>query len=58
MLNYIDSKGNHYTLEGVPERKFNRNAEKLLAAVREEAFSNGANNMDSPFSDFKPNLAQ
>ena len=28
VLNYIDVNGNHYTLDGVPERKFDRNAEK------------------------------
>jgi hypothetical protein len=49
VLNYIDSKGNHYTLEAIPERKFDRNAEKLLAAVREEVFSTGADNTDSHF---------
>lgn len=49
VLNYIDSNGNHYTLEGMPERKFNRNAEKLLAALREEVLSSGANNTDSRF---------
>jgi len=29
VLNYIDSNGDHHTLEGVPERKFNRNAENF-----------------------------
>jgi hypothetical protein len=56
VLNYIDSKGFHHTLEGMPKRKFNRNVEKLLATVREEAFSSGANNTDSRFSDFEPSL--
>ena len=49
VLNYIDSNGDHYTLEGVPERKFNRNAEKLSAYFREEWRSDGINNTDSPF---------
>ncbi|MEH2625527.1 hypothetical protein V1292_003582 [Bradyrhizobium sp. AZCC 1719] len=49
VLNYIDSEGNHYTLEGVPERKFNRSIEKLLAAAGEEVFSSGADNTDSRF---------
>ena len=48
VLNYIDSKGNHYTLEGKPEHKFDRNAEKLAAVLREELLSNGASNTDSP----------
>lgn len=49
VLNYIDSKGFHHTLEGMPKHKFNRNVEKLLATVREEAFSSGADNTDSRF---------
>jgi hypothetical protein len=49
VLNYIDSNGDHHTLEGVPERKFNRNAEKLSAYFREEWRSDGIRNTDSPF---------
>jgi hypothetical protein len=49
VLNYIDSNGYHHTLEGVPERKFNRNAEKLSAYFREEWRSDGIRNTDSPF---------
>ena len=49
VLNYIDSNGVHHTLEGVPERKFNRNAEKLDAYFREEWLSDGIRNTDSPF---------
>ena len=49
VLNYIDSKGRHFTLEGMPEHKFNRNVEKLLAVAQEEAFSNGEKNTDSRF---------
>jgi hypothetical protein len=49
VLNYIDSNGVHDTLEGVPERKFNRNAEKLFAFLREERLSDGIRNTDSPF---------
>jgi hypothetical protein len=49
VLNYIDSSGNRYTLEGVPERRFDRNIEKLSASVREELLSDGGKNADSPF---------
>ncbi|WP_334374050.1 hypothetical protein [Bradyrhizobium sp. AZCC 1719] len=49
MLNYIDSNGNHYALEARPERKFDRNAQKLAAFLREELLSSGENNSDSPF---------
>src|SRR3954447_26880559 len=49
VLNYIDSNGVHHTLEGVPERKFNRNAEKFLAYLAEEWLSDGIRNTDSPF---------
>jgi hypothetical protein len=49
VLNYIDSNGVHHTLEGVPERKFNRNAEKFLAYLGEEWRSDGIRNTDSPF---------
>ncbi len=41
VLNYIDANGKHYTLEGVPERSFNRNAEKFVAFLREEVRSDG-----------------
>lgn len=49
VMNYIDANGNHHTLEGVPERKFNHNVEKLIAFAREEGWSDSANNTDSPF---------
>lgn len=49
LLNYIGSNGNHYTLGGLPERKFYRNAEKAIAFLREELLSNGASNTDSSF---------
>ncbi|MEH2557190.1 hypothetical protein V1286_004719 [Bradyrhizobium algeriense] len=49
VLNYIDSNGVHHTLEGVPERKINRNAEKLVAYLDEEWFSDGIRNTDSRF---------
>jgi hypothetical protein len=49
VLNYIDSDGYHHTLQGVPETKFDHNIDKLGAFVREEIFSDGANNRDSPF---------
>ena len=49
VLNYIDSNGRHHTLQGVPEGKFGRNIDKLVAAGREEIFSDGVSNRDSPF---------
>jgi hypothetical protein len=49
VLNYIDSEGMHYTLQGMPEHKFEHNAPKLTAFLREEFLSDGANNRDSPF---------
>src|SRR5882724_2832331 len=49
VLNYIDSNGFHHTLQGVPEHKFDHNVDKLGAFGREEIFSDGANNRDSPF---------
>lgn len=49
VLNYIDSNGKHYTLQGMPEQKFDRNAAKVGAFLREEVFSDGASNRDSPF---------
>jgi hypothetical protein len=49
VLNYIDGNGDHYTLQGVPEHRFEHNIDKLGAFVREELFSDGANIRDSPF---------
>jgi len=49
VLNYIDAEGKHYTLEGVPEHKFDRNFAKLSAAFQEEVLSSGTKNTDSPF---------
>ena len=49
VLNYIDSNGNHHILQGVPERRFDRNIDKFVAAGREEIFSDGASNRDSSF---------
>src|ERR1700731_2364593 len=55
VLNYIDSNGEHHTLQGVPEHKFDHNIDKLGAFVREELFSDGANNTDSPFQRLRVN---
>jgi hypothetical protein len=49
VLNYIDSNGEHHTLQGVPEHRFAHNIDKLGAVIREEMLSDGANNTDSPF---------
>jgi hypothetical protein len=49
VLNYIDSNGEHHTLQGVPEHRFDHNIDKLGAAIPEELLSDGANNTDSPF---------
>lgn len=50
VLNYIDSDGKHYTLQGMPEHKFDRNAAKLIAFLLEEGRpGGGANNTDSLF---------
>jgi|SRR5215211_736270 len=53
VLNYIDSNGKYHTLQAMPERKFEHNAEKLAACLREEVLSSGANNKDSPFQRLK-----
>jgi hypothetical protein len=55
VLNYIDSNGKHYTLQGMPEKKFDHNAAKLGAFLREEIVSDGANNRDSPFQRLRAN---
>jgi hypothetical protein len=49
VLNYIDSHGVIHTLQGTPEYKFEHNLGKAGAFLREEAFSDGKNNRDSPF---------
>jgi hypothetical protein len=49
VLNYIDSNGVHHTLQGVPENPIDHNFGKLGASIREEVFSDGANNTDSRF---------
>jgi len=49
VINYIDSNGNHYTLQGIPEHRFDHNREKAGAFVSEEVLSNGERNTDSPF---------
>jgi hypothetical protein len=49
VLNYIDANGKHHTLEGVPERKFNHNVEKLIASSSEERQPDGTSNTESPF---------
>jgi hypothetical protein len=53
VLNYIDSKGAHRTLEGMPQNGFRHNIEKLVAAGREELVSDGVRNTDSPFQRMK-----
>jgi hypothetical protein len=49
VLNYIDSNGVHHTLQGVPEKPIDHNLGKRGASIREEVFSDGANNIDSRF---------
>jgi hypothetical protein len=49
VLNYIDSDGVHHPLQGVPENPIDQNFDKLGASIREEVFSDGANNTDSRF---------
>jgi hypothetical protein len=49
VLNYIDSNGVHHTLQGVPESPIDHNFAKLGASIREEVFSDVANNTDSQF---------
>ena len=53
VLNYIDANGIHHTLQGMPERRFNRNAEKLVAFALEERWSDGVNNRDLRFRRLK-----
>jgi hypothetical protein len=53
VLNYVDSSGKHYVLQGTPEHKFEHNAGKLAAFLREEVLSDGLNNRDSPFGRLK-----
>ena len=49
VLNYVDSNGDHHTLQGVPEHRFDQNLDKLWAFSQEEIGSDGTNNADSPF---------
>jgi hypothetical protein len=49
VVNYVDSNGVHYRLQGLPERTFEHNIEKAEAFLREEGQSSGAENRDSPF---------
>ena len=49
VINYVDSNGNHYTLQGIPQHKFEHNAEKARAFLSEEGLSSGEENTDSPF---------
>jgi hypothetical protein len=49
VLNYVDADGKQYTLQGMPEHRFDHNVAKLLAFIREEGLSDGATNRDSPF---------
>ena len=49
VLNYVDANGAHHTLQGVPERRFEHNIDKLLAFSGEELSSDGVKNTDSPF---------
>jgi hypothetical protein len=66
VLNYVDSDGRHYTLQGMPEHGFDHNMAKLAAFLREEVWSDGANNRDSAFQrlrakrgeDFGPALSR
>jgi hypothetical protein len=59
VLNYIDANGEHHTLEGVPERKFNHNVEKLVAFSLEEGRPDGGiNNTDSRFRRLKAKEGQ
>jgi hypothetical protein len=58
VLNYIDANGRHYTLEGVPEQRVDRNAAKFVAFLREEGLSDGVRNTDSPFRRLKSRQGQ
>jgi len=49
VVNYVDSDGVHYRVQGLPERTFEHNFEKAGAFIREEGGSSGAENRDSPF---------
>ena len=59
VLNYIDANGKHHTLEGVPERRFNHNVEKLIAFSLEKGRPNGGIiNTDSRFRRLKAKEGQ
>src|SRR5438552_4428441 len=49
VLNYVDSNCHHHTLQGVPERRFDHNLDKLWAFGQEDMGSDGTNNTASPF---------
>jgi hypothetical protein len=53
VVNYIDSNGIQYTLQGVPEHGFEHNLEKAGAFLHEEGRSSGAENQDLPFGRLK-----
>ncbi|MBV9064276.1 MAG: hypothetical protein JO004_00725 [Methylobacteriaceae bacterium] len=58
VLHYMDSRGVHHTLQGMPEHRFEHNIAKAAAFVQEEALSDGASNRDSPFGRLKAQVAQ
>jgi hypothetical protein len=49
VLNYIDSNGQHHMLQGVPERRFDHNIDKLIAFSSGEWASHDPEKGDSPF---------
>jgi len=53
VLNYVDSNGKYHTLQGTPEHKFEHNAGKLAAFLREQVLSDGTSNRDSLFGRLK-----
>jgi hypothetical protein len=58
VINYIDSTGQRHTLQGLPERKFEHNMEKVRAFYAEEGRSTGIDNTDSPFGRLRGHPSQ
>src|SRR2546423_15402923 len=55
VLNYIDSNGFHHTLQGMPGNKYEHNAGKLWAFVKDQIRSNVLNLSGPPFGRLQSN---
>jgi hypothetical protein len=49
VLNYVDSNGEHHTLQGMPERPYRRNVGKLGAFIVDSVRPDGVSVVAPPF---------